>query len=360
MAFVRYRDATCRYPGSDHAAVDRLNLDVHDGELLVLVGPSGSGKSTALRLLAGLEPLAGGQVAIDGTDVSRMEPAMRDIAMVFQNYALYPHMTVAQNMGFALRLAGVPAGDRDKRVREAASLLDLTGLLDRKPRALSGGQRQRVAMGRAIVRKPRVFLMDEPLSNLDARLRAQTRVELAALQQRLGTTTLYVTHDQVEAMTLGGRIAVMDGGRLQQCAPPREVYQRPSNAFVAGFIGSPQMNLLELPLENGGARLGDGVVPLPPAVLDATARAGLSTVTVGVRPEALEPAAVGPITVPVDLVEVTGAEAYAYGKVGPATVVVRADGRNPPRRGEMLHVRVRADEVHAFHPGTGARLGDEP
>jgi len=244
VASVRFESATRLYPGTDRAAVDQLDLAINDGELLVLVGPSGSGKSTALRMLAGLEPLDGGSVYIGDRDVSAVRPRDRDIAMVFQNYALYPQLTVAENMGFALKQKGVPKAERIVQVREAARILDLEPYLERKPRNLSGGQRQRVAMGRAIVRRPQVYLMDEPLSNLDAKLRVQTRTELAELQTRLAVTTVYVTHDQVEAMTMGHRVAVLRDGVLQQCDTPHVLYHEPGNLFVAGFIGSPAMNLV--------------------------------------------------------------------------------------------------------------------
>src|SRR5215207_1226415 len=245
MAEVQYVEASRIYPGNPPVkAVKNLNLDVADGEFLVLVGPSGCGKSTALRMLAGLEDVDEGEIRIGGKDVSHRPPKDRDIAMVFQNYALYPHMTVADNMGFALKMAGVGKAEIGTRVQEAAKLLDLEPYLDRKPKALSGGQRQRVAMGRAIVRSPQVFLMDEPLSNLDAKLRVQTRTQIAALVKRLGTTTVYVTHDQVEAMTMGDRVAVLKDGVLQQCDTPGALYDRPANVFVAGFIGSPAMNLV--------------------------------------------------------------------------------------------------------------------
>src|SRR5215211_5481016 len=283
MAEVRYEKASRIFAGNPPVrAVDTLDLDVSDGEFLVLVGPSGSGKSTALRMLAGLEEVDEGSVYIGGRDVTMLAPKARDIAMVFQSYALYPHMTVADNMGFALKLKGVPKAQREEQVRTAAKLLDLEPYLDRKPKALSGGQRQRVAMGRAIVRSPAVFLMDEPLSNLDAKLRVETRANIAALQARLGTTTIYVTHDQVEAMTMGHRVAVLKDGILQQADTPRELYDRPGNAFVAGFIGSPAMNLKTVPLVDGGAKLGDLVVPLPRDVNTQ----GLSQVTLGIRPEA--------------------------------------------------------------------------
>jgi multiple sugar transport system ATP-binding protein len=252
MASVKFQKATRTYPGGTTPAVDAIDLEIADGEFLVLVGPSGCGKSTTLRMLAGLEEVNGGQILIGDRDVTNIPPKDRDIAMVFQNYALYPHMTVAENMGFALKIAGVDKEERAARVLDAAKLLDLEPYLNRKPKALSGGQRQRVAMGRAIVRKPQVFLMDEPLSNLDAKLRVQTRTQIASLQRRLGVTTVYVTHDHVEAMTMGDRVAVLKDGVLQQVATPRELYETPKNVFVAGFIGSPAMNLLQLPIVDGG------------------------------------------------------------------------------------------------------------
>ncbi|RZL67311.1 MAG: ATP-binding cassette domain-containing protein, partial [Rhodococcus sp. (in: high G+C Gram-positive bacteria)] len=241
MATVAFQGVTKLFPGGDKAAVDQLDLDIQDGEFLVLVGPSGCGKSTSLRMLAGLEEVDRGAITIGGKDVTDHQPKDRDIAMVFQNYALYPHMTVGENMGFGLRIAGEDKAEIKRRVEDAAKILDLTKFLDRKPKALSGGQRQRVAMGRAIVRKPQVFLMDEPLSNLDAKLRVQTRAQISALQRRLATTTVYVTHDQVEAMTMGDRVAVLKDGVLQQCDSPRRMYEHPNNVFVAGFIGSPAM-----------------------------------------------------------------------------------------------------------------------
>ncbi|WP_028067679.1 ABC transporter ATP-binding protein [Solirubrobacter soli] len=309
MTAVKYDHATRTYEGSDIAAVDGLELEVGDGELLVLVGPSGSGKSTALRMLAGLEPLDDGAIFIGDRDVSRVRPRDRDIAMVFQNYALYPQLTVAENMGFALKQAKVPKEERVKRVREAARVLDLEPYLDRKPKALSGGQRQRVAMGRAIVRKPAVYLMDEPLSNLDAKLRVQTRVEVAELQERLGVTTVYVTHDQVEAMTMGHRVAVLKDGVLQQCDPPGTLYHEPVNVFVAGFIGSPAMNLVpvagERPLRIGHAALE----------LDAATRAAMSEhpgpLTVGFRPEAVE-VGDGPLRAEIRTVEDLGSEVFVH------------------------------------------------
>ncbi|WP_404314518.1 ABC transporter ATP-binding protein [Prescottella equi] len=358
MATVSYDSATRRYPGTEIAAVDQLDLEINDGEFLVLVGPSGSGKTTALRMLAGLEDVDEGGISIGGREVTMVPPKDRDIAMVFQSYALYPHMSVADNMGFALKLRGESKAEVRGKVEEAARLLDLTQYLDRKPKALSGGQRQRVAMGRAIVRDPSVFLMDEPLSNLDAKLRVETRANIAALQQRLGTTTVYVTHDQVEAMTMGHRVAVLKDGILQQAASPRELYERPANAFVAGFIGSPGMNLATLSVVPDGVEFGEMTVPVPRAAV-----AGLGEVTFGVRPETLQ--LVGEsetgFDMVVELVEELGADAYAYGtalgRSGANRVNVRVDGRTPPRLGQTVRVGLRDHaEVHLFHPTTGARL----
>src|SRR4051794_31835585 len=288
MASVTYAEATRVYPKADRPAVDALDLEVEDGEFLVLVGPSGCGKSTSLRMVAGLEEVNGGSIFIGDRDVTTVAPKERDVAMVFQSYALYPHMTVADNMGFALRMARVPRQEARERVLEAARILDLEPFLERKPRALSGGQRQRVAMGRAIVRQPQVFLMDEPLSNLDAQLRVQTRTQIAALQRRLGTTTIYVTHDQVEAMTMGDRVAVMFDGRLQQVAAPTELYQWPANRVVARFIGSPAMNLHEVDVSDGAADLSGYRIPLPRDVVARLAAEDGGRVVVGFRPEAIE------------------------------------------------------------------------
>jgi multiple sugar transport system ATP-binding protein len=363
MAEVSYVDASRIYPGNPVPAVNRLNLEIADGEFLVLVGPSGCGKSTALRMLAGLEDVDTGEVRIAGRDVSNKPPKDRDIAMVFQNYALYPHMSVADNMGFALKLKGMPKAEREEKVKTAAKLLDLERFLDRKPKALSGGQRQRVAMGRAIVRSPAVFLMDEPLSNLDAKLRVETRANIAALQARLGTTTLYVTHDQVEAMTMGHRVAVLKDGLLQQCDTPRALYDMPGNAFVAGFIGSPAMNLMTVPLVEGGAKLGEITVPLSRAVLDDAGQAGVSEITLGIRPEGFDLVVDGKgFPMHVDLVEELGADAYVYG-TSPLhsreekQLVIRVTAGAEPEIGQTLNLTVRPDGTHVFHAETGERLG---
>jgi multiple sugar transport system ATP-binding protein len=306
VASVQFSEATRLYPGTTRPAVDQLTLDIADGELLVLVGPSGSGKSTALRMLAGLEPLDGGRISIGDRDVSQVRPRDRDIAMVFQNYALYPQLSVAENMGFALKQSGVPKEERIVRVREAARILDLEAYLDRKPKNLSGGQRQRVAMGRAIVRRPQVYLMDEPLSNLDAKLRVQTRTELAELQARLAVTTVYVTHDQVEAMTMGHRVAVLKEGVLQQCDAPGTLYHSPANLFVAGFIGSPAMNLVSCGVADDGPLLAGASVHfteggLPPA----------EAAVVGFRPESVRVGS-GPVSARIRTIEDLGSEAFVH------------------------------------------------
>ncbi|WP_346623531.1 sn-glycerol-3-phosphate ABC transporter ATP-binding protein UgpC [Blastococcus montanus] len=358
MATVTYDHATRVYEGAERPAVDALDLTVEDGEFLVLVGPSGCGKSTSLRMLAGLEEVTDGRILIGDRDVTDVAPKDRDIAMVFQNYALYPHMTVADNMGFALKIAGMGKAEIAERVREAAKLLDLADYLDRKPKALSGGQRQRVAMGRAIVRQPQVFLMDEPLSNLDAKLRVQTRTQIAQLQRRLGITTVYVTHDQVEAMTMGDRVAVLKDGLLMQVGKPRELYDRPANAFVAGFIGSPAMNLFTLPRAEGGVRFGDEIYRVPREVLGQSAD---SSVQVGVRPEDLDVSDRG-LAVDVDVVEELGADAYVYGRTTldgtEHLITARVDGRRPPQRGEVIHVAPRQGHVHLFDVASGQRLAD--
>jgi multiple sugar transport system ATP-binding protein len=356
VAEVCYDQATCIYTGAERPAVDALDLEIQDKEFVVLVGPSGSGKSTALRMLAGLEEIDAGSIRIGGQDMVGVPSRDRDIAMVFQNYALYPNKTVAENMGFALKMHGVSKSERHRRVRDAARLLDLEPFLGRKPKHLSGGQRQRVAMGRAIVREPQVFCMDEPLSNLDAKLRVQTRTQIAALQRRLGVTTVYVTHDQVEAMTMGDRVAVLRDGQLQQFATPTELYDRPVNVFVAGFIGSPAMNQLNVPLDPGGIRVGGTVVPLP--AQQATAVAGLSQVTLGVRPEHLS-VGDGDIKVQVDLVEELGSDSYVYGHLvadSDTTIVARA-GRGRHRLGETVGLRLDTSQLHLFDTSSGKRLG---
>jgi multiple sugar transport system ATP-binding protein len=360
MAQVRFVSATRMYAKNASPAVDALDLDIKDGEFMVLVGPSGSGKTTALRLLAGLEPLDGGRVEIGDRDVTFVPPKDRDIAMVFQNYALYPQKTVADNMGFALKMQHVPKDERARRVREAARLLDLDEqLLDRKPKQLSGGQRQRVAMGRALVREPKVFLMDEPLSNLDAKLRVQTRSQIAELQRRLGITTVYVTHDQVEAMTMGHRVAVLSGGKLQQVDSPRQLYDNPVNQFVAGFIGSPAMNLQTVPLADGGVRLAGTILPLPATVRSVASQSGLRELVLGIRPEHLHLAdGPGELSGEVMLVEELGADALLHVRLAEdrTPVVARTEGRKPPGPGQEVTFRVQPDDVFAFHPATGARL----
>jgi len=361
MANVSFKKASRVYPGSTVPAVNELDLEIADGEFLVLVGPSGCGKSTSLRMLAGLEDVDGGSIYIGDRDVTDVAPKDRDIAMVFQNYALYPHMTVAENMGFALKIAGVAKDEIRKRVEEAAKILDLEQYLERKPKALSGGQRQRVAMGRAIVRNPQVFLMDEPLSNLDAKLRVQTRTQIAGLQKRLGVTTVYVTHDQTEAMTMGDRVAVMKDGFLQQVDTPQNLYDRPINVFVAGFIGSPAMNLVDLTVDAQGAVIGSSHIALGQDVLSAVQGEGSNSVTVGFRPEDLE-IADGGFELKVDIVELLGADAYVYGDVIDAKgatrqVTVRVDGRNTPQRGASIQLRPSQGHLHTFSTATGLRLG---
>ena len=364
VAEVSYRAASRIFAGSPPVrAVDKLDLDIADGEFLVLVGPSGSGKSTALRMLAGLEDVDEGAIDIGGRDVTEVAPKDRDIAMVFQSYALYPHMTVAENMGFALKLQKVAKQEIGTRVAEAARMLDLTPYLDRRPRALSGGQRQRVAMGRAIVREPAVFLMDEPLSNLDAKLRVETRANITALQTRLGTTTIYVTHDQVEAMTMGHRVAVLKDGLLQQCATPRELYERPVNTFVAGFIGSPGMNLATAPLDADGAVLDGLSVPLPRSTRDAAGTSG--QVHIGIRPESFQLVGEGEpgLDLAVQLVEELGADAFVHGeatiKGAPTKIIVRTAGNEAPSFGQTVRIGLRTPaRVHVFDPGSGARLPD--
>jgi multiple sugar transport system ATP-binding protein len=380
MATIAY-DGVSKVFDDGTVAVDRLDLDIGDGEFFVLVGPSGSGKSTALRLLAGLEQTSGGHIRIGGEDVTDLEPRARDLAMVFQSYALYPHKTVGDNLGFALKMRGMPKAQIEERVRAAAERLGIGDLLHRRPRALSGGQRQRVALGRAIVRQPQAFLMDEPLSNLDAKLRVEMRAYLATLHRELGTTTVYVTHDQTEAMTLGDRIAILRGGRLVQCDAPQVLYDRPADAFVAAFIGSPAMNLVRGHVEEapgGGERVrfGSQWIGAPAGAL--TGRSGGETV-VGVRPEALELADGDPDTSP-DVVELDVALTEALGsdllvhldvdappvltgdqldvarQLGDTGTMGRLTARLPPRTaakvGDGLRVRVELDRLHFFDAET--------
>ncbi len=362
MADVRFEQATRVYPGSDIPAVDRLDLEIEDGEFMVLVGPSGSGKSTALRMLAGLEDVDEGGIWVGGRDITYARPKDRDVAMVFQNYALYPYLTVAANIGFPLKMARMRRDERDRRVREVAEMLGLADLLERKPAQLSGGQRQRVAMGRAIVRQPSVYLMDEPLSNLDAKLRVQMRADVASLQARLGVTTVYVTHDQAEAMTLGHRVAVLKDGRLQQCAAPRDLYERPVNTFVAGFIGSPAMSLCTVPLgTNGSVELGAATIALSRVAAAEIAARSLGSVVVGLRPEALEVAGDG-IPAQVEVVEELGADSYVFciSEVagGAARLTARTEARRTPQRGDRVVLRPVPGEAHFFDPETGERLPD--
>jgi len=377
MASIVFDGVTKRYPDGT-TAVRELDLTVGDGELAILVGPSGCGKSTALRMVAGLEEVTAGRVVLDGEDVTKRSPSDRDIAMVFQNYALYPHMTVSQNMSFALRLSKLPKAQVRAKVRETAAILGLEALLDRKPGQLSGGQRQRVAMGRAIVREPKAFLMDEPLSNLDAKLRVQTRMEIARLQQRLGATMLYVTHDQTEAMTLGDRVVAMRGGVLQQAGPPAELYGRPANVFVAGFIGSPAMNLL-------GARIEAGrlVLPFASLALEPERRARLDVrdgapLIAGIRPHAfreVDGADGADATLTVEVLEALGAESFAACPIAAGDLpeaaldelagtseadhrqlTVRLEATSPAAPGAPLHVALDGAAVHLFDADDGRNL----
>jgi multiple sugar transport system ATP-binding protein len=358
MATVTFDKAQRWFPGADKPTVPGIDLEIQDGEFMVLVGPSGCGKSTTLRMLAGLEEVDAGKIFIGDRDVTRLPPKDRDIAMVFQNYALYPHMTVADNMSFSLRMAKVPTEERNKRVAEAAEILGLTEYLERKPKALSGGQRQRVAMGRAIVREPQVFCMDEPLSNLDAKMRVQTRTDIAKLQANLGVTTVYVTHDQVEAMTLGDRVAVMSKGELMQVDNPLNLYDRPVNLFVAGFIGSPQMNLMAATAVDGNAKIGDYAVPVDPTASHRMR----GSITVGVRPEAwrLVSKEDGGLPVDVTVVEELGADGFVYGtsrvEGTPHDLIVRVSARDSVHKGETIYVTTDPKSVHVFDTDTGERL----
>ena len=371
MATVTFDNATRIYPGNDKPSVDKLNIDIEDGEFLVLVGPSGCGKSTSLRMLAGLEEVNQGKIWIGDRDVTNLSPKDRDVAMVFQNYALYPHMSVADNMGFALKIAGTDKGEIRKRVEEAAKILDLTEYLDRKPKALSGGQRQRVALGRAIVREPKVFLMDEPLSNLDAKLRVAMRTEITKLHQRLQTTFIYVTHDQTEAMTMGSRIVVMKDGFVQQVDTPQNLYDFPANLFVAGFIGSPQMNFFRVKLDKEGkdvvARFGDNQIIIPPSKLAKFADESAigREVIMGIRPENIhdedvfvQAAPTSVINCNVEVTELMGSETYLYlatsGK--DENIIARVNPRTTSRAGQTIQVAFDVNHLHFFDPETEITL----
>ena len=362
MAGVNFKDVAKRY--GDVSVIEGLNLDIRDHEFMVLVGPSGCGKSTALRMIAGLEEISGGDISIGDRVVNALPPKDRDVAMVFQNYALYPHMTIRENLEFGLKIRKTPQPEMDRLVNDAAEILGITPLLERKPKQLSGGQRQRVAVGRAIVRQPSVFLFDEPLSNLDAKLRVQMRAEIKKLQHRLRTTTVYVTHDQVEAMTMGHRIAVMKDGKLQQLGTPLEVYERPVNVFVAQFIGTPPMNFLHATLTQDGRSLeGKGfTLPVPASLAALTAGRGGQRLVVGLRPEHMleegrplrgESA---PLTVTVEMIEPLGDQVIAHVKLGDDLLAFRLEAHRAPEPGDPLPVRVQLDAMHLFDAATEQRL----
>ena len=360
MASLSFKNIGKKYPNGFEAVKD-FNLDVEDKEFIIFVGPSGCGKSTTLRMIAGLEDISSGELYIDDKKVNSVEPKDRDIAMVFQNYALYPHMTVEQNMGFALKLRKVPKKEIKEKVLEAARILDLEKLLNRKPKALSGGQRQRVAMGRAIVRHPKVFLMDEPLSNLDAKLRVQMRSEIASLHQRLGATIIYVTHDQTEAMTLGTRIVVMKDGVIQQIDTPQNLYEKPENLFVAGFIGSPQMNFIECDcVEEAGKvclKIEDKLVKLPDGKAEAVKEKGYigKRVIMGIRPEHIlqkETSDNDSFSVKVEGYELLGADALLYFKIAGASLIGRFDAGCRARFGDEINVGFNTDKIHLFDKDT--------
>jgi multiple sugar transport system ATP-binding protein len=361
MASVTYDHVTKRF--GDVIAVNDLSIHIADREFLVFVGPSGCGKTTSLRLLAGLEELTSGNILIGDRVINDVAPKDRDIAMVFQSYALYPHMTVYDNMAFSLKLRRTPKAEIDRRVKEAAGILGIEALLDRKPKQLSGGQRQRVALGRAIVREPAVFLMDEPLSNLDAKLRVQTRAELSKLHQRLATTFIYVTHDQMEAMTMGTRIAVMKDGILQQLDSPQKLYDEPSNVFVAGFIGSPSMNFFEATIVDEDSKLfvdgGTFRLRIPPSKANALLPYKGKEVIFGIRPENIHAkpyvppeVTIGDMKVDVDVTERLGNEILLYLLSGKKSLVARVDPRTPARPGDQIEVAVNMDNVHFFDPQT--------
>ncbi len=365
MATVTFDHVWKKY--GDVVAVKDFNLDIQDEEFLVLVGPSGCGKTTALRMIAGLEDISEGELRIGERVVHNLAPKDRDVAMVFQSYALYPHMSVYDNLAFGLKLRKIPKAEIDRRVREAAGTIELTNLLDRKPKQLSGGQRQRVALGRAIVREPAVFLMDEPLSNLDAKLRVQTRAEIARLHQRLRTTVVYVTHDQVEAMTMGDRIAVMNFGVLQQVGPPQELYERPVNKFVAGFIGSPAMNFINVRAEksDGTVKLKNEALelPVPDRLKDVVANAD-GELTLGIRPEHFElangemPANAATIRATTDVVEFLGNEELLHVGVGDEDLVAIVGASKRVRPGDILDLVVPLDKIHLFDTTEGKALSN--
>ena len=347
MASVTFEKVTKRF-SAETVAVNELSLQIKDTEFMVLVGPSGCGKSTALRMLAGLEDITAGEIKIDNQVVNKMPARDRDVAMVFQSYALYPHMSVYDNIAFGLKMRGTPKPEIETRVKEAGRILRLDNLLGRKPRQLSGGQRQRVALGRAIVRYPRVFLLDEPLSNLDAMLRVQTRIELQKMHQRLGTTFIYVTHDQVEAMTMGDRIAVMKDGLLQQVAPPREIYDQPVNMYVAGFIGSPRMNFIPVTISDQKAKASGFELSMPKAT-------GLVRGILGIRPEHFLPSVSGDdaaIDLNVEVLEVLGADQYLYGKVGSDDLIARVDPQLKVGVGDIVRLAINMKRLHLFDPET--------
>ena len=362
------------YPGATAPSVTDFNLEIQDKEFIIFVGPSGCGKSTTLRMIAGLEEISKGEMYIGGRLINDVPPKDRDIAMVFQSYALYPHMTVYKNIAFGLELRKTPKDEIDKRVHEAAKILEIEHLLDRKPKALSGGQRQRVAMGRAIVREPKVFLMDEPLSNLDAKLRVQTRTQIAALQRQLGVTTLYVTHDQTEALTMGDRIAVIKLGVLQQVGAPTELYDRPANVFVAGFIGSPSMNINTHPVVNGKAKIGEDTVDLPAEAVNKLTAEDNGQIVVGFRPEDASLAApddANAFSLKVMNVEDLGSDGYIYGNIitdGSAAeasqvmsdqnklTTIRVNPRALPKVGATVKIKIDPSKMHLFAPSTELRL----
>jgi len=354
MATVTFDHVFKRY--GDVTAVSDLNLEIGDGEFMVLVGPSGCGKTTSLRMIAGLEEISEGQLLIGDKVVNDVAPKDRDIAMVFQSYALYPHMSVRENLAFGLKLRKVAKPEIEKRINDAAGILQLEKLLERKPKELSGGQRQRVALGRAIVREPAVFLMDEPLSNLDAKLRVQTRAEIARLHQRLGTTMVYVTHDQVEAMTMGQRIAVMSDGLLRQVGTPQDLYDNPRNKFVAGFIGSPSMNFIDIPVGTGDLAVGGFTFPIPDRYRESIKGAG-TTVVAGFRPEHLElgelGSVVGTVQGKADVVEYLGNEELLHVTVGEREVVAIVDSSHNVRPGDIVNLKLPVDKLHLFNLETG-------